>query len=80
METFQLVISTDGEVSFAAFIYNDSASITDKIIGSAFSERRLVSIGFDSGNGLAALKFGEIFLNESKTLAANNLFRIDGTH
>lgn len=66
--TFQTVLSTDGNISFAAFIYDDPQAVVN-----IFNDRE---IGFNAGDSVranVALKVGQ-----SANLEAVNIFRIDG--
>lgn len=64
--TFQTVISTDGNVSFAAFIYANLTSELGQIPTS--------QIGFNAGDGV---RMSNIMLN---SIEAVNVFRVDGTY
>lgn len=62
--TFQVVLSTDGRISFASFIYPDLSSIR-QITG-------LVNTGFNAGD---RARLSNIAVDSLGTV---NLFRIDG--
>lgn len=68
MDTFQTVISTDGQHSFTALIYNNLtfSSINNSII-----------IGFDSAREEHA-DIQRILLLNNQILEAANIYRIDG--
>ena len=74
-ETFQLVISTNGQVSFAALIFDDPSAISAYLA----SNRDRVRSGFDAGSGGAgSADFGMFLLDNGLTLESTNIFRIDG--
>lgn len=75
-ESFQVVISTDGRLSFAALIYEDPEAISSYLN----SNMDLVRIGFDGGSGGAgSADLGEYILNSRSMLESTNIFRIEGT-
>jgi hypothetical protein len=71
VETFQLVISTDGQHSFAAFVYSNPLAIFSSLTDGDST------VGFDSGQGKFA-DVGRIHLMSHQPLEAVNVFRIDG--
>lgn len=74
--TFQAVISTDGQHSFASFIYRDSlilSSFVDKD-PNTFS----LIIGFDSGDRRSHADVGKNLLFNNQSLEQVAIFRIDG--
>ena len=74
-ENFQLVISTDGRLSFAALIYEDPETIVSHLV----SSMGLIQIGFDGGSGGAgSADLGDYILRRSM-LESTNVFRIEGT-
>lgn len=74
-ETFQLVISTNGQVSFAALIFDDPSSILTYFT----SNQDTVKIGFDAGfESVGSADFGMFILDNGLTLESTNIFRIDG--
>ena len=75
MDTFQTVISTDGQHSFAALIY-ENPKITFSSVDPEQSGPTI--IGFDSGLREHA-DVGKILLRNNRTLEATNVYRIDGT-
>ncbi len=81
-DTFQLVISTDGRVSFAAFIYINPAVVFSNIHKPEEEEngdlRVSAAIGFDADERSLAADFGLFLLRNNRTLETVNIFRIDG--
>ena len=72
--TIQLTLSTDGNVSFAAFTYTDPELVISVLSRSS----AILTVGFDGGlRELASANFGESVLERGK-LNAVNIFRIDG--
>lgn len=68
VDTFQAIISTDGQRSFSALVYSNPLLI--------FSSVDTV-IGFDSGMEPHADVSKTLLLN-NRTLEASNIYRIDG--
>lgn len=75
-DTFQVVISTDGHLSFAAFIYTHPLLIFSAI--DLDPNTRSPIIGFDFGDRSKHADVGENLLLNNQTLEAVNIFRIDG--
>ena len=73
-DTFQAVISTDGEVTFAAFIYKEPLSLFSTI----HDVPQSLAIGFDKEKQFSG-DFGNFLVNNNRTLEAVHIFRIDGT-
>lgn len=73
--TFQIVLSTDGQHSFAALIYDDPATISSFLHESV----RPLIVGFDSGNSFSSANAANFLLQNNETSEASILFRIDGT-
>ena len=74
-ETFQAVISTDGTLSFAAFIYENPERVNNLTY--------FHQVGFNAGDGTRALNIlglvpGEESYNYVGSLQGVNIFRIDG--
>ncbi len=67
------MVSTNGQVSFAAFIY-DNPGVT-ALDG---SNNINLQVGFDAGGEGRGANVGRILLNNNLTLEAVNIFRIDG--
>ena len=74
--TFQLVLSTDGNVSFAAFLYQNPLSISNELLSLEEREAAMI-VGFDpgAGTGLTPVDYGSVV-----GVRATNIFRIDGTY
>ena len=69
-QTVQLVIFTDGQISFAAFNYDDLASLKSLVV-----HNDIVIIGFDAGNARSSANLTNFILESSE---ADYVFRIDG--
>ena len=65
-----MIISTDGETSFASFIYQDLDRIRSFVSDSGIAAR----IGFDAGDENRGVTLSE----ENYSLQKINTFRIDG--
>ena len=76
-ETFQLVLSTDGQASFAAFVYDSPETILSHL--NEFSNSR---IGFDVGllspSSVASVDIGLLVEDSNLTFTSTNIYRIDG--
>ena len=70
-ESFQAVLSTDGTVSFAVFIYSNFQAVK-----SSTSDDEL--IGFDAGDGFRNTIFQPQTPPRRKSLEPINIYRIDG--
>ncbi len=70
--SFQLVVSTDGENSFASFIYSDPGTIFSNVLSLK------AVIGFDNGERITGSDYGLFLMKNNRTLPAVNTFRIDG--
>lgn len=70
--TIQLVVSTDGENSFASFVYTDPETVSSNI-----SDPQMAVIGFDGGDASGA-DFGAFLLRSNRNLQRMHTFRIDG--
>ena len=68
--TFQTVLSSDGDASFAAFTYND-LTFLDVVRD---SDNNSLLIGFDAGDGIRAAELD----GQRSTFDQVNVFRIDG--
>ena len=66
--TFQAVLSTDGNNSFATFLYNEYLPRVQNIVSSG-----LGAIGFDAGDNSRYIRIAV-----DNTLEVINTFRIDG--
>ena len=73
-DTFQLILSTDGQVSFAALIFEDPSVFFPLLEFLGF-----VKIGFDGGRhiGLSA-DIGEYLMSHNLDLEPVSIYRIDG--
>ena len=73
LDSIQLIISTNGKISFAAFVYFNPAVVLSNIWD--------IAIGFDGGRklGYSSADFGEFLLRKG-ALDEVNIFRIDGRH
>ena len=69
-ETFQVIISTNGQMSFATFIYDSPTSVTSKIN----VPNSPLSVGFDSGDNANATSYDA----SCAILEVVNVFQIDG--
>lgn len=67
--SLQVVFSTDGVSSFAAFLYNDPTFLD-------ITKTR--QIGFDAGDRLNASVVVNLGLPNSGIMSTTNIFRIDG--
>ena len=65
MNTFQAVISTDGERSFVALLYTDPIVDVDIFIGFASAQREFADVGNTS-------------LQRDSFWESTNIYRIDG--
>ena len=74
--THQAVLISDGNVSFAAFVYDNSTVG----IATAFKGNKLA--GFDAGDGIrsATIHNPSPDLSSLQQLETVNIFRIDGTY
>ena len=73
LDTFQLIISTDGRASFAVFAYSDPGELF-----TVLEEDPDAAIGFDAGTGMSGADFGQFLLRSGRHLEAAYIFRIDG--
>ena len=73
-DTFQLIVSTDGEVSFSSWIFNDT-----EVLPPFARAANFVLSGFDGSfsTGLSA-DVGEFLRANSLQLPPVSLYRIDG--
>ena len=73
-DTFQLIVSTDGEVSFSTWIFNDTQVLPPFVNVADF-----VRIGFDGSfsTGLSA-DVGEFLMANRLQLPPVSFYRIDG--
>ncbi len=80
--TIQLVISTDGQNSFAKFVYANPVGIFDNVANPDVEEDTEIKleavIGFDGGERSSGADFGQYLLKSNKSLQAVHTFRIDG--
>ena len=77
MQNFQAVVSTDGNTTFVALIYDDPQGIVS-LVGMTVPQE--LTIGFDSGeeDGNPAADFSGAVREGRLTLEPVNIFRIDG--
>ena len=73
-DTFQLVLSTDGKRSFAAFLFN-----APQVFSSLWERDDSIGAGFDGGRstGMSA-DVKEFLISNGMQLAPFSLYRIDG--
>ena len=76
VQNFQVVISTDGNASFAALIYDDPQGIANLV---GISTPQALSIGFDPGeDDYPPADFSGAMREGRLSLEPVNIFRIDG--
>ena len=73
-ETFQAVISTDGNASFAILTYNNPLGFSPYLTDPAWA------VGFDSGSLRQGsfTNLGKVLVQNNQNLESSNIFRIDG--
>ena len=73
-DTFQLIVSTDGEVSFSTWIFNDTQVLPPFIESADF-----VRIGFDGSRTTTHfIDVGEFLRATNMQLSPVSFYRIDG--
>lgn len=73
-DTFQLVLSTDGEVSFAALIFK-----APQVLTSFARSTNFVRIGFDGSRfSTLSANVGEFLIRNDLEMAPVSIYRIDG--
>ena len=81
MNTFQVVISSDGEHSFAALLFEDPIlTYMLSLMSDGFDDEPLLVIGFSAAGESADI--GDTLLQRSNesSLESINIYRIDGNH
>ena len=78
--TIQLVVSTDGENSFASFIYKNPHGIFLNVAEPDvdYEDEIEAVIGFDGGERSSGGDYGQLLLMSNRSLKTVNTFRIDG--
>lgn len=83
--SFQLVLSSDGENSFATFVYADPATVFHNVLEPELDEEYPLitveaSIGFDGGEKTSGADYGLFLMMNNQQLPHISSFRIDGTN